>query len=233
MSTVPGQPSVLQVPWLPDERFELGFDSRQGLVTHPDGRGQRLTVTSHRAIQLGQGQGKRTTSLVALDQLSGVEIVDVWRPTGRLAQSLLLLSVGILLGLLVWTVLGPWLLVLVASGLPTLVGIYLLAGYLFPDEHGELVLHAHGYAVRVPLLEERAKRDAYHVAHRVFELMAARQRATPTSSPRQVPDPSGTVVAPSSDQDGDLPLADERPHTEEATPHEVPPLQEGRAQELT
>ena len=165
--------SSVQLPWLPDERFEIGLDARQGAVTQPTAGQHILTVTSYRAIRLGQEPGKRTTSLVPLERLSSVEVVDTSRPGTRMAQGALFLGIGILLGLVVWAILETLLFVLIAGGLPTLVGIYLLAGYVFPDEQGELLLHADGFTLRMPLLSPAARRDSYLVAHRVFELMAA------------------------------------------------------------
>jgi hypothetical protein len=165
--------SSVQLPWLADERFEIGLDARQGVVTQPTAGHNILTVTSCRAIQLSQETGKHTTSLVPLERLSSVEVVNTSRPGTRMAQGALLLGIGILLGLVVWATLEALLLILIAGGLPTLVGIYLLAGYVFPDGQGELLLHADGLTLRTPLLSPAARRDAYLVAHRVFELMAA------------------------------------------------------------
>ncbi len=195
-----------QLPWLPDERFELGFDSQHGGISHSSGSQHSLTVTSHRAIQSSRGSGRKSTSLLPLDRVSSVEVVDVTRPATRLAQGVLFLGVGGLLGLVAWAVLEAFLFVLVAGGLPSLVGVYLLAGYLFPDDQGELVLHAPGYAMRVPLRSADARRDAYLVAHRLFELMVGRsasqvqddapQRASQGDADTTGPEPEVTPAAP-------------------------------------
>jgi hypothetical protein len=157
--------------WLPGELFELGFDPRLGVVDPPPGGTPALIVTSHRAIWMGQQAGKRTISLIPLDRVSAVEVIDVVRPGARLAQGVLFLGIGVLLGLLSWVVLEVFLLVLIAGGLPTLVGVYMLAGYAFPDEPGELLVHSTGHTLRVHLLSAVARHDAYTVAHRMLELM--------------------------------------------------------------
>jgi hypothetical protein len=161
-----------QIPWLPGERFELALDSRKGAVTSSATGRNLLTVTTHRAILLGAGGGKRTTSLMPLDRLTGIEVVDVSRPTERLTQGLIVLGVGVIIGWLSWAVVGVALISLIVGGLPVLAAVYMLAGYVFPDEDGEFVLHAGGHVMRQPLLSENSRRDAYLVAHRLYELMA-------------------------------------------------------------
>ena len=171
-----------QLPWLPGEQFEVGLDARYGLMSQPPTGPEVLSVTSYRVVRSSQAGGKTTTGLVPLDRLSGVEVINAHRPWNRLVQGLLLLGVGGLLGLGTWAVLEAWLLVLLAGGVPTLVGIYILAGYAFPDEEGALLLHAGGYIVRMPLRSASARRDAYLVAHLLMELMSAasRRSAEPT-----------------------------------------------------
>ncbi len=192
MGRMPDDNNSAQLPWLPGEQFELSFDSNEGVLTHPKVGDHVLTVTSHRAILQSQQPGKRTTCLVPMGQLSAVEVIEITRPTSRLVQGGLSLGIGVVLGLLVWLVLGPLLLILIAGGLPTILSVYLLAGYAFPDEQGELLLHSTGYSIRTPLLSANARRDAYLVAHRVSELIAA-------AGQREEPDSTDTDPAISTD----------------------------------
>ena len=171
-----------QIPWLPGERFELALHARNGAITGSAVGRDILTITTHRAIQLGADGGKRITSLVPLDRITGIEVVDVARPSQRLSQGLVALGIGIALGWVSWAVAGVALISLVVGGLPLLVAVYMLSSYAFPDDDGELVLHAGGHALRQPLLTSESRRDAYLVAHRVYELIATRPPSKPEDS---------------------------------------------------
>ncbi len=160
------------LPWLPDEQFELALDAQRGALAQPGDGGELLTLTTHRAIRLGRQAGKRTTAALLLDRLTAVEITDVGRSARRMAQGLLVLGASLVLGAVIWVVLDVFLFALLVAGVPGLIGIYILAGYAFPDDRGELALHAGAYALRLPLLSEAARRGSYLLAQRVFELMA-------------------------------------------------------------
>lgn len=179
-----------QVPWLPNERFELALDPKQGALTRPTGTADVLTITSLRAIRMGGRTGRRTTSVMTLSSITGVEVVDFERPAERLTQGLAVLGIGLIIAWITWMVFATALITLLLGGVPVLVGVYLLAGYAFPDDDGELVLHAPGQSIRQPLLTPDARGDAYLVAHRVFELAAAGPDAAPSAdaAPTATPD---------------------------------------------
>ncbi|MCH7483397.1 MAG: hypothetical protein IIC31_11305, partial [Chloroflexi bacterium] len=167
---------------LPGERFDLALDARRGVVTASEAGENVLTVTTHRVILRSAEPGKRTTALLPLSKLTGVEVLDVYRATERLPQGLLLLAAGVLLGWLSWTIVGVVLISLLLGGLPVLAAIYILTGYVLPDQEGALVVHAGGYALRHVLRSADARRDAYLVAQRLYEL-AAVARSEPTAEP--------------------------------------------------
>ena len=183
-----------EFPWLPGERFELALDSRQGMVSPTVPGASVLTVTSHRAILLGRQQSRRTTSMIPLERLSGVEIVDVNRPQAKLTQGLLFLGIGLMVGLAAQVILEEVLFVLIMGGLPAIVGIYMLAAYAFPDDEDVLLLHAASYTLRMPLATADAQRDAYLVAHRLFELIGGQGETQPIETVS--PDPTGAALAP-------------------------------------
>ncbi len=172
MSRPPDDGSHAQVPFLPGERFDLALDARRGVVTSSAVGDNILTVTTHRAILVSSEPGKRTTALLPLSKLTGIEVVDVYRANERLPQGLLLLALGAFLAWLSWTVVGVVLVSLLLGGLPALAAIYMLTGYALPDQDGALVLHAGNYSLRHVLRSADARRDAYLVAHRLYELAA-------------------------------------------------------------
>lgn len=179
------QGSEAQLSFLPSERFELGFDSLLGRIGDPPDSSQSLTLTSHRVILSNRASGRKSTTLIPLGRLSGIEVVDAARSKIHLGQAMLLLGIGTLLGAGTWFILEEFLLVLIVCSIPLLTGIYLLTGYLFPDHQGELLLHAPGCAARVQFRSPRARNDAYAVAQRLFELIEER-------SPNQdAPKPEG------------------------------------------
>jgi hypothetical protein len=161
-----------QLPWLPGERFELALDSHEGAINSSAAGKDTLTVTTRRVIRLGRQGGVRTTAIVPLDRLTAVEVSDVERDNGRLVNGLVALVIGAALGWVSWAVFAVTLISLVVGGLPILVAVFLISGYVFPDDEGALLLHANGYTLRQPLLTTESRRDAYLVAHRLYELMA-------------------------------------------------------------
>lgn len=171
-----------QIPWLPDERFELALHSQQGVLTNPTAGPDVLTLTTLRAIRRGGRSGRHTTTVISLRALSGVEVVDFARAPERLTQGLVVLGIGLIVAWISWIIFATALITLLVGGVPILVGVYLLAGYAFPDDDGELVLHSPGFSIHQPLLTPDARGDAYLVAHRVFELAASLSGPAPTPS---------------------------------------------------
>jgi hypothetical protein len=165
-----------QIPWLAGERFELALDSQEGAINSSTVGKDTLTITTRRAIQLGRQGGVRTTAVVPLDRLTAVEVSDVERDSGRLTNGLIFLSIGAVVGWISWTVLAVTFVSLVLGGPFILLSVFLIAGYVFPDADGALLLHAGGYTLRQPLRSADSRRDAYLVAHRVYELMAEASR---------------------------------------------------------
>jgi hypothetical protein len=187
-----------QMPWLPGERFELALDAERGALHEPRGGQHVLTLTNHRAIKLSASASQRTTAVVPLARLSAVEVQDVSRPSAKLSQGLVLAGVGVFLAWLSWMITGVLLVPLLLGGLPLLAAVYLLSAYAFPDAEGELVLHAEGYTLHQPLRTADARRDAYLVAHRIYELMAAVSIAAPAPTDAQAapaPEPAA-ITAP-------------------------------------
>ena len=159
-------------------------------------------VTTHRAIKVGVDGGKRTTSITPLDRVSAVEVTDTGRPIERLAQGLIFMGAGALLGWISWVVLGVALVSLLIGGLPILASVYMLAAFVFPDEDGELTLYAGTHVVRQPLLSAVARRDAYAVAQRIYELTVVPAAATPgVESP-----PSSSPTYAAEEADAGLPV---------------------------
>ena len=230
---------------LPGERFDLALDARRGVVTSSEVGENVLTVTTHRAILLSSEPGKRTTALLPLNKLTGVEVVDVYRATERLPQGLLLLAAGGLLGWLSWMIFGVVLLSLLVGGLPVLAAIYILTGYALPDQDGALVLHAGDYSLRHVLRSADARRDAHLVAHRLYELasMAGREPVAEVPSPEAEqaplwpsPEPVVPVAPPPWADAGGRAVpaeapADERPMAPEAGAAEAGAAEAGAAPE--
>ena len=174
-----------QIPLLPNERFELALDSKKGAVNSAWAGPDSLTITTRRAIRLSVQSGRRITSIMPLERITGIDVVDVTRASERLTQGLIILGVGIVLGWFSWAVAGVTLISLVVGGLPVLVAIYMLAGYAFPDNDGMLVLHSGGHTLEQTLLSSDARRDAYLVAHRLYELTI---EVAPNAPPRVQPE---------------------------------------------
>jgi len=172
-----------QIPWLAGERFELALDSHEGTINASTVGKDTLTVTTRRVIRLGRRGGVRTTAVVPLDRLTAVEVLDVERDTGYLAQALLALVIGAALAWIVWMIFETRLFSLISGGVPTLVAVFLITRYVFPDDDGALLLHTSGYTLRQPLLSSESRRDAYLVAHRVYELMSVTAPPVPVVAP--------------------------------------------------
>jgi hypothetical protein len=181
---------------LPGERFELALDSQRGMLTNPSSDGSVVTVTNQRAIHQSAKSGKRITGVLSLGRLSGMEVIDVGRPSQRLGQGLLAIGAGVVLGVLAWALFSETLFVLILGGLPALMGVYLLSGYIFPDEAGELTLYAGSYTMRLPLLTENARRDAYLVANRITELSARTLSAASGTAPEYAGESYDSDFAP-------------------------------------
>lgn len=161
-----------QIPWIEGERFQLALDSRDGAINERAVGKDTLTVTTRRLIRLGHRGGRRTTAAVPLDRLTAIEVIDIERDNARLMSGLISLVVGAALGWVSWTILAVMPLSLVLGGLPVLVAVFLISDYVFTDEDGALVVYVDGYVLRQPLLSRESRRDAYFIAHRIYELMA-------------------------------------------------------------
>ena len=204
--------------WLPGERWETGLQARLGEVALPlDVPPPVLMVTTHRAILVNQQSGRSSTSLLLLANITGVELVDTTKQASRLVQGLLLLGTGILLALAMWVVLQTLLFVLIAGALPGVAGVYLLAGYLFPDQERELLLHTAGYTARMPLLTANARRDAYLVAHRISELSSGGAVPRPAPADATPPEAGDARVAPETTGEGSVDHSPAVPEGEAAT----------------
>ena len=164
---------VLPGTWLPGERAEVVLDAKAGALASPRAHADSLIVTNHRAVKVGVSQGSRTTTLLPLANISSVEIFDVARSPERLIQGVGLLLVGVMIGGATWLALNFPLLSVVAGGVPILISVYVLAGWAFPDDEGELRLYSSGHMMTQRLGTAAARRDAYGAAYRIYELMAA------------------------------------------------------------
>jgi hypothetical protein len=166
-----------QTPWLAGEQFELALDSQAGALNSSTAGEDTLTITTRLAIRVGRQGDVCTTAVVPLDRLTAVEISDVERDSSRLRNGLIFLAIGIAAGWVTWSVLAVTIFSLLLAGPFTLLSIFLIAGYVFPDADAALLLHAGGYTLRQPLRSAASRRDAYLVAHRIYELMADASRA--------------------------------------------------------
>lgn len=191
VSRITEQSTERQIPWLPGERFELALDSHAGAISSSASGQDTLTVTTHRIIRLGGGRGgSKLTEVAPLDRINAVEVLDVARDNGKLTNGIILLAVGIALAWFTWVVFeGVVLFSLVIGGLPVLAAVYMLTGWLFPDEEGALLLHTAGHAIKQPLSSEQSRHDAYLVAHRVYELMVVASAAPSPQPVRNEPAP--------------------------------------------
>lgn len=178
--------------FMPGERLELTLHAEAGALLAHQPEGDVLTVTNRRAIKLGASTGVRTTSLLPLGKITGVDVLDVSRPTERLGQGILLLVVGLALGGISWAVAGLFIVSLLLGGIPILASVYVLAGWAFPDAEGELRLHAPGQMLSQPLRSPAARRDAYRAAQRIYELIADPAGPAPTAEPGLAGTPYGT-----------------------------------------
>jgi len=217
-----------QIPWLQGERFELALDSNVGAVHSPAKGDNTLTVTTHRVIRLGHAGGAWDTEVVPLNRIHEIEILDVSRDSSKLKNGLLALAAGVLLAWIIWQVFEVMPFVILSGGLLTLVGVWQLSGYLFPDEDGALLLHTGSHAVRHPLLTTEARRDAYLVAHRIYELIAyaAPGVTGAPSAPAAQPAPSSVPTPPAA------PYLNEGSSDSMAPPTLAPPPENGTALEL-
>lgn len=214
-----------QISWLQGERFELALDSNVGAVHSPAKGDNTLTVTTHRIIRLGHAGGAWDTEVVPLNRINEVEVLDVSRDMGKLKNGLLAVVGGALLAWIIWQVFEVMPFVILGGGIPTLFGVFLLSGYLFPDEDGALLLHTSGHALRQPLRTAEARRDAYLVAHRIYELIANAVPGAPTSAvatPPVAPAPSPPAT----------PYLTETAAVETAAPTISPPTPNGTATDL-
>ena len=162
--------AVPRVPLLPGESIEMVFDSRNGLVSESNPRGEAVVVTSERVVRNGVAEGGRVVSMFPLQDLSAVEISDSGRSFERLAQGITLISVGLVLGGLSWFILEIQVLSVILGGLPILAGIYMLTGWAFPDTEGALNLYAPGHAIALPLRSAVAREGVYAAMRRIYEL---------------------------------------------------------------
>ena len=160
---------VLPGTWLPGERAEVVLDAKTGALASPRAHADSLIVTNHRAVKVGVSQGSRTTTLLPLTNVSSVEVFDVARSSERLIQGVGLLLVGVMIGGATWLALNFPLLSVVAGGVPILISVYVLAGWAFPDDEGELRLYASGHVMTQRLGTAAARRDAYGAAYRIYE----------------------------------------------------------------
>ncbi|MDA0797103.1 MAG: hypothetical protein O2826_01150 [Chloroflexi bacterium] len=179
-----------QIPWLAGERFELALDSHEGAINASTAGKDTLTITTRRVIRLGRQGGVRTTAVVPLDRLTAVEVSDVERDTGRLMNGMIALVIGAALAGITWAIFETTMFSLVAGGVPTLIAVFMISGYVFPDDDGALLLHASGYTLRQPLLSSESRRDAYLVAHRVYELMSVIAPPASAVAPAEQPQQS-------------------------------------------
>jgi len=180
-----------QIPRLQGERFEIALDSNVGAVHSPAKGDNTLTVTTHRIIRLGHAGGAWDTEIVPLNRINEVEVFDVSRDLGKLKNGLLSIVGGGLLAWIIWQVFEVMPFVILGGGVPTLFGVFLLSGYLFPDEDGALLLHISGHALRQSLRTAEARRDAYLVAHRIYELI---ENAVPGAPAPATPYPTETAA---------------------------------------
>ena len=138
---------VLPGAWLSEERAEVVLDAKAGALASPRAQSDSLIVTNHRAVKVGVSQGSRTVTLLPLANISSVEIFDVARSLERLIQGVGLLLVGVMIGGATWLALNFPLLSVVAGGVPILISVYVLAGWAFPDDEGELRLYSSGHVM--------------------------------------------------------------------------------------
>ena len=186
-----------------EERAEVVLDAKAGALASPRAQSDSLIVTNHRAVKVGVSQGSRTVTLLPLANISSVEIFDVARSSERLIQGVGLLLVGVMIGGTTWLALNFPLLSVVAGGVPILISVYVLAGWAFPDDEGELRLYSSGHVMTQRLGTAAARRDAYGAAYRIYELMAA-------SVARLAPEPL-THESYTHDEPSDDTSADDRP----------------------
>lgn len=151
----------------------MALDSRQGAITSSAVGADILTITTHRAIRLSNGQGVRVTEMLPLERLVEVQIHDVSAPIDKLKDGLVALMIGVALGWATFQIFDVPFLTLLIGGIPILFAVFMISGYLFPDEEGSLLLHAPGRTLKQPLLTNEARRDAYLIAHRIFALIVA------------------------------------------------------------
>ena len=148
-------------------------------------------VTTRRAIKAGNEQGVRDIEFIPLTQIVGLQIVDVSRDQNRLRNGVLALLVGALCAWAVWQIFGVVLFTIAGGGIPTLFGIFLLSGYLFPDDgESALILHGAGRSIRLPLITTRAREDIHSSIGHIYQLLDSPQKgneatgASPFSNPQ-------------------------------------------------
>ncbi len=168
-----------RVPWLDGEQFDAAIDAAAGAVDEPPAGGDALTLTNVRILKTSSSAGQRSVTLIPLSSVDAVEIVEVSRPNNRLGQGLAFLAVGAVFGYIAWYLVGIPFVSLLAGGIPTLIGVYALAGWAFPDSEGALRIYARSHTITQPLRSGNAKRDAFLIAQRLSELLHAPAEAPP------------------------------------------------------
>ncbi len=158
----------------PNEEVELTLHDRLGITADLQDTRDSLIVTSHRLISSTYKAGQHCMSIIPRGSVDGIEILEMQRPRERLLGGITLLAVGILFGWAVWAIVGLSLPALALGGIPTVISVWILASYAFPEDSSEIVVYAGSLALRHPLRTPQARCDAYRVAHTASNHLADR-----------------------------------------------------------
>lgn len=164
---------LLELRLVPDEKFHLGITPSGIISSHPPVSMDALLLTSHRIIRVGQKGGRRISEAAPLLRLDAAEVCHVDRSFQRLYLSVILVVVGVALSVFTWVSLANPLLALLGGGVITVIGVWLLAGYLLAETESHLCFYTNNHKITLPLYGKHSRQGACQVVDRFFEIVAA------------------------------------------------------------
>ena len=155
-------------------RVIASLDLHRGLREGADVSPDSLVLTDSHVAHL-DGTGRRmTSSVIAVRDVSAATVESDRRGPGEYVWGVL----AILLGLILWRIVGHPLGSVVAGAVVAALGVYLIAEkVLMPLTSVVFVLSERGTRLRCPLRGKEARADAYDFIARIYERKAQIERA--------------------------------------------------------
>ncbi len=159
------QPLEGEGPW-------LILHERHGLLDQAPPEEDCLLLSNLRLIGLSQGEGRRRSTLLSLQDVDVVEITDISRSLKPLVTGGLMVLSAVVLAWLAaaFDVAGflPWLI----GGTLVLLGAITASTYFVAEETAMITFRNRTTEVSLPLLTPLVMRDAHTMVHRFFQAKA-------------------------------------------------------------